>query len=188
MIINKFRPKPVNDPRPSRVAPKEKPTDAYRVPSLAESDTNYSTLIAKRTELTDRFNELTPEELLGDEPGTKALNSKRLAEVRAEKSDHEVALKTVEQRIRDAHTAASRAACAAVRPEFGRRVKAMVAAMKALDVAHQSFHELCHDLDAEDIRYGQLGQVKPFYLGDATDPARRIASYIKEAEAAGYAA
>ncbi|RWA64405.1 hypothetical protein [Mesorhizobium sp.] len=209
MIINKFRPKPVNDPRPERVDTIVKEAGAYQVPTLEESDATYSSLVQKRAELYGRLRELTTEEralvkaiesdtsrevrpsiaeLLGDEPGTKALNRKRLAEVRAEKSDHEAAIRTVEQRVRDAHTAASRAACAAVRPEFAKRVKALVAAMKTLDAAHQSFNELCQAIEAEDIKYGQLGQVKPFFLGDAADPARRIVSYIKEAEAAGYAA
>lgn len=208
MIINKVKLRPVADVRPPRIAPKAKAADAYRVPTLEESSDVYAALKTKKVEMSnemsasvterrglekqiaaDTSREVRPAiaELLGDAPSGKALSRRRVAELKQREADLEAALRIVDQRLSDAHTEASRASCAVVRPEFAKRVGAMVEAMKALDTAHQSFEELCRDLEAEDIRYGQLGQVKPFYLGDATDPARRIVSYIREAEAAGYA-
>lgn len=70
------------------------------------------------------------------------------------------------------------------RPEFGRRTRKMLEAMRALDAAHAEFDELCQDMDAVDIQYGHLGP-KPYWLGDRG--SGRIASYLREAEAAGYA-
>lgn len=182
--------------------------EPYRVPSLAESDPDYAALIAKKAELLDKHAELTRErrtlekaiaadtsrevrpsiaELLGDEPGTKALNRKRVADIIALLSDIDAAIRTVEQRLRDAKTKASVAVCAAARPEYTRRVRAMVAAAKLLDAAHREYDELRHQFDAEDVSWGSLVPMTPGFLGASNEADRRLARFIREAEVAGYA-
>ncbi|MCA0000927.1 MULTISPECIES: hypothetical protein [unclassified Mesorhizobium] len=174
----------------------EECSDVYAVlkTKKAEINSGMSAAVAERRGLekaiaADTSREVRPAiaELLGDAPSGKALSRKRVAELKQLEGDLEAAQRIVDQRISDAHTEASRAACAAVRPEFANRVVAMVEAMKVLDAAHQSFEDLCRDLEAEDIRYGTLGQMKPFFLGDAKDGSGRIANYLKEAREAGYA-
>ncbi|TPL39233.1 hypothetical protein [Mesorhizobium sp. B2-4-8] len=207
-IINKAKPRPNTDVRPPRIEPKAKPADAYRVPTLTECSDTYAGLRAKQADMNtemsavvaerrglekaiaaDTSREISPTvaELLGDAPSGKALSRRRVGELKQREADLAAALRIVEQRITDAHIEASRAACAAIRPEFAKRVGVMVEAMKVLDAAHQSFEDLCRDLEAEDIRYGTLGQMKPFFLGDAKDGSGRIANYLKEAREAGYA-
>ncbi|TIS53032.1 MAG: hypothetical protein E5W91_32680 [Mesorhizobium sp.] len=207
MIINKVKPRPVTDVRPPRIAPKAKLADAYHVPTLEESSDVYAALRTKKLEINNEMSAAVTErrglekaiaadtsrevrpaiaELLGDAPSGKALSRRRVAELKQREADLEAALRIVDQRLTDAHTEASRAACAKVRPEFAKRVGAMIEAMKALDAAHLSFEELCRDLEAEDIRYGTLGQVKPYFLGDAHDGSGRIANYLKEAREHGY--
>ncbi|MGO4832887.1 hypothetical protein AB4144_11430, partial [Rhizobiaceae sp. 2RAB30] len=183
------------------------PAEPYRVPSLSESDETYAGLVAKKAELLDKQSAHTKErrelekaiasdtsrdvrpaiaELLGDAPGTKALNRRRLAEVHATLRDIEAAMVVVDQRIRDAKTAASRAVCAAVRPEYAARVKAMVDAMRTLDGAHRAYDDLRHQLEMEDVSWGSLMPMTPAFLGESNEPDRRIARFIREAEAAGY--
>jgi hypothetical protein len=182
--------------------------EPFRVPSLADVDDVYAGLLTKRGELNDKSNELRQEkralekiiaadtsrevrpaiaELLGDAPGTKALNRKRLAEVRAEIADVESAQTVVEQRLRDAKGAASIAVCARVRPEYAKRVQAMVAAAKALDEAHRSYDELRYQFDVEDVSWMSLIPMTPAFLGASNEPDRRLARFVREAEEAGYA-
>jgi hypothetical protein len=103
---------------------KKPAAEPFRVLGLAEADGNYAAQLTKRTELRDTQSakiresralekaiaedtsrEIRPSisELLGDAPGTKALNRRRLAEINKELSDIDAALKIVEQRIADAH-------------------------------------------------------------------------------------
>jgi hypothetical protein len=182
--------------------------EPYVVPSLAEVDEIYAGLLTKQGELnnklsalrqekrtlekaidTDKSREVKPSiaELLGDEPGTKALNRKRLAEVRAEIADVEMALTVVDQRIRDAKGPASTAVCAAVRPEYAKRVKAMVEAAKMLDEAHKSYDELRFQFEANDIAWTSLRPMTPAFLGASNEQDRRLARFVREAEEAGYA-
>lgn len=202
-------PKPVPaDVRPPRSTPKAKPADAYRVCSPEEADPEIlGSLQTKRAEMqarqADRQREarrlekaiaadpsidvpIKISELLGDEPGQKALNRKAMVEAVADASNAETALRIIEARIAEARPAANRKAAELVRPEFGRRIRKMVDAMKALDAAHAEFDALCQDMDSVDIQYGHLGP-KPYWLGDRRDGSGRIANYLKEAEAAGYA-
>lgn len=186
----------------------KKPTEAFRVPSLADADTGYAALQAKLSELRDRQGEALREsrslekaiaadpardvrpslaELLGDEPGAKSVNRKRLAEVKSLLADLEAALGVVEQRLRDAKTAASRAVCAIVRPEYARRVKAMIDAATLLDAAHKEYDDLRAQFELEDVAWGSLMPMTPAFLGDSNDPDRRIAKFIREAKEAGYA-
>jgi hypothetical protein len=182
--------------------------EPYVVPSLAEVDDVYAGLLTKRADLSAKMNALMTEkralekaieadtsrevrpaiaELLGDEPGTKALNRKRLAEVRAEIADVDMAQTVLEQRIRDAKGAASAAVCARVRPEYAKRVQAMVAAARALDEAHAAYDELRNQFDAEDVAWTSLIPMTPAFLGASYEPDRRLARFVREAKEAGYA-
>jgi hypothetical protein len=202
-------PKPVPaDVRPPRSTPKAKAADVYRVPTLEECSDIYAGLKVKKFDMNNEMSAAVTErralekaiaadtsrevpsavaELLGDAPSGKAMSRRRVAELKQREADLEVALRIVDQRLTDAHGEASRLACAAIRPEFAKRVGAMVDAMKVLDEAHQAFETLCMDLEAEDVRYGTLGQMKPFFLGSAADGSGRISNYIKEAREHGYA-
>jgi hypothetical protein len=181
--------------------------EPFRVPSLAEVDGDYAALLEKQASLTAKQGELererravekaiaadtSPEvrpqiaELLGDEPGTKALNRRRLSAIRGELSDIEQALGVLRQRLQDARGRASTAVVAASRMEYARRVKAMVAAMRALDAAHAAYDELRFQFEAEDIAWTSLRPMTPAFLGGSNEPDRRIARFIREAREAGY--
>lgn len=185
-----------------------KPAEPFRVPSLAEVDETYAALLLKQAELTARQADLEREkrqlekliaadtspdvrpaiaELLGDEPGSRALNRRRVAEIRKEIGDIETALQVLRQRISDARGRASTAVVAASRPEYAKRVKAMVEAMRALDEAHRHYDELRFQFEAEDIAWTSLIPMTPTFLGGSNEPDRRIARFVREAEAAGYA-
>ncbi|MFC3207199.1 hypothetical protein [Aquamicrobium soli] len=183
-------------------------TAPFRVPSLAEVDTEYAALLEKQASLTAKQGELererrlvekaiaadtSPEvrpqiaELLGDEPGSKALNRRRLSEIRGELSDIDQALGVLRQRLQDARGRASTAVVAASRMEYARRVKAMVVAMQALDAAHKDYDDLRFQFEAEDIAWTSLRPMTPAFLGGSNEPDRRIARFIREAREAGYA-
>ena len=183
-------------------------TAPFRVPSLAEVDTEYAALLEKQASLTAKQGELererrsvekaiaadtSPEvrpqiaELLGDEPGSKSLNRRRLSEIRAALSDIEQALGVLRQRLQDARGRASTAVVAASRMEYARRVKAMVVAMQALDAAHAAYDELRFQFEAADIAWTSLRPMTPAFLGGSNEPDRRIARFIREAKEAGYA-
>jgi hypothetical protein len=183
--------------------------EPFRVPSLAEVDSDYAALLQKQAELTARQAELEREKravekaiaadtsrevkpeiaaLLGDEPGSKALNRRRVAEIRSEIADIEQAVIVLRQRLADARGRASTAVVAASRMEYARRVKAMVEAMRALDAAHREYDDLRFQFEAEDIAWTSLVPMTPAFLGGANEPDRRIARFMREAEAAGYGA
>ncbi|RUV89198.1 hypothetical protein EOA46_22630 [Mesorhizobium sp. M1A.F.Ca.IN.022.05.2.1] len=179
--------------------PAEAPAEPYHVPSLAECDDVYAGLLSKRAELNERLRGLdaearqiekeiaadpTPEvrpsvaALLGDGPTAKAANRKKLADVRADRADHEVASRAIEQRIRDAKTPAVRKAIALVRPEWDRRQKELCEALAVVEKAHRSLNDLAEGLEAEDIGSSHFGN-RAHFLGDARDG--HIARYLKEA-------
>ncbi len=179
----------------------------FRVPSLAEVDSDYAALVEKQASLNAKQSELEREKrtiekeiasdtsrevrpeiaaLLGDEPGTKALNRRRLAEIRGELSDIDAALGVLRQRLQDARGRASTAVVAASRMEYARRVKAMVVAMQALDAAHKDYDDLRFQFEAEDIAWTSLRPMTPAFLGGSNEPDRRIARFIREAREAGY--
>jgi predicted nucleic acid-binding Zn-ribbon protein len=170
-------------------------------------DSGYAALLQKQAELTSRQSDLEREKravekeiaadtsrevrpeiaaLLGDEPGSKSLNRRRVAEIRSEIADIEQAVIVLRQRLADARGRASTAVVAASRMEYARRVKAMVAAMQTLDAAHRAYDELRFQFEAEDIAWTSLIPMTPTFLGGSNEPDRRIARFIREAEAAGY--
>lgn len=185
----------------------KKPTaEPYRVPSLAEVDETYRDLLQKQADLTSRESDLEREkralekaiavdtspdvkpaiaELLGDEPGSKAINRRRVAEIRKEIGDIETALQVLRQRISDARGRASTAVVAASRMEYSRRVKAMVEAVEALAEARAQYEALVDDFVANDIAWTSLTPLQPTFCGDRHDG--HLQRWLRAAREAGYA-
>lgn len=183
-----------------------KAAEPFRVPALAEVDADYAALLQKQSDLTSRqiglerekrqleklisadtSDEVKPAiaELLGDEPGTKSLNRRRVAEIRSEISDVEQALTVLRQRLQDARGRASASVVAASRTEYGRRVKAMVEAVKALADARLAYEALVDDFVANDIAWTSLTPLQPTFCGDRQDG--HLQRWLRAAREAGYA-
>ncbi|MER9392211.1 MULTISPECIES: hypothetical protein [unclassified Mesorhizobium] len=194
------------DVRPPRSTPK--PKADYRVPSAAEvlpdlgnllerENTISGSIRADRAELkllerelaADETPEIHPEvaALLGDDPvGSKAMTRKAIAGARHRLAVAETALGEIQKRRTALETKAGLAVCDAVRPEVSKRVAALVASLQAADTAHGELNELVLAIEAEGVSWGSLGPIRPFFLGDARDVQRRIATYTKDVREAGY--
>lgn len=180
-------------------------TGSFRVPSLAEVDTTYADLLQKQAELTSRQSDLEREkravekeiaadtsrevspaiaELLGDEPGTKSLNRRRVAEIRKEIADIEQAVVVLRQRLQDARGRASAAVVAASRMEYAKRVRAMVAAIEALSVARAEYDKIVDDFVANDVAWTSLTPLQPTFCGDRQDG--HVQRWLRAAREAGY--
>lgn len=181
------------------------PAEPFRVPDLAESDAVYAELQQKQVELTalqatksaelhaleksitaDTSREVAPgiAALLGDAPSGKALSRKRAGEMRADLNDLAAALEVLRVRIADRRTIASKAACAAVRPEYASRVRALAETLKAAQAAREHYEQLIDDLDAQDIARGSLVPMQPLFLGDRRDG--HVDRWLRAAKEAGY--
>jgi chromosome segregation ATPase len=182
-----------------------KANEPFRVPSLAEVDSDYAALLQKQAELTARQAELEREKravekaiaadtsrevkpeiaaLLGDEPGSKALNRRRVAEIRSEIADIEQAVIVLRQRLADARGRASTAVVAASRMEYARRVKAMVEAVEALSVARAEYDKIVDDFVANDVAWTSLTPLQPTFCGDRQDG--HLQRWLRAAREAGY--
>lgn len=180
-------------------------TGSFRVPSLAEVDSDYAALLQKQAELTARQAELEREKravekaiaadtsrevkpeiaaLLGDEPGSKALNRRRVAEIRSEIADIEQAVIVLRQRLADARGRASTAVVAASRMEYARRVRAMVVAIEALSVARAEYDKIVDDFVANDVAWTSLTPLQPTFCGDRHDG--HMQRWLRAAREAGY--
>ncbi|TIL64489.1 hypothetical protein [Mesorhizobium sp.] len=204
-IFNKVKPRPATDPRPPRIAAKAKP-DAYHVPSQAEALPELGSLLEKENEISasvranraelkllerelavDDTPEVHPDvaALLGDSPSSKASKRKAIADMRHRIAVGETALVEIQKRRHSLETKASLAVCDAVRPEIGKRVAALVAALQAADIAHGELNELILAIEAEGVSWAALGPIRPFFLNEPG--SGRIAGYIKDVSEAGYA-
>jgi len=186
---------------------KKKPADVFLVPSLSEASPDYAALIAKQAELQARQSTLRDQrrevereiaaqppatmrvsarvaELLGDAPNSAPNLQRRLAEVRSAERDVEDAIEIVRRRLADARGVASVAVCTAVKPEYARRVKAMVAAVSALQAAREDYDALIDDLVANDVAWTSLVPMHPTFCGDRHDG--HLTRYLRDAKEAGY--
>jgi len=186
---------------------KKKSADEFRVPALAEASPEYAALLQKQAELQARQSALRDQrrevereiaaqppatmrvsarvaELLGDEPDSAPNLQRRLAEVRSAEHDVEEAVEIVRRRLADARGMASVAVCTAVRPEYARRVKAMVSAVSALQDARADYDALVDDLVANDVAWTSLVPMHPTFCGDRHDG--HLARYLRDAKEAGY--
>lgn len=199
MILSKKRP-PAPEP--------------FRVRSLAEADPAYATLLEKQGELRSARSRLDAEEsellfrlsndkpsdapvnrrvaaLLGDEvdesdPAADGLRA-RFTACQAERRDVDAALRVVEDRLRAARMAASKAITSEIEPEYRRRVAALGAALAAAYDAHAAVEEIPDALRRADIAFthvftdGRATRV----LGRPRDEHGRVAAFFQEATRAG---
>lgn len=186
---------------------RKKSAEEFRVPSLESASPEYASLVRKQAELLARQSALREErrevereiaalptathsvstrvaELLGDEPDSSPMLRKRLAEIRVAERDIEDATEIVRRRLADARGAASVAVCATVRPEYARRVKAMVAAVTALQAVREDYESLLDDFVANDVAWTSLIPMQPNFCGDRHDG--HLDRYIRAAWEAGY--
>jgi chromosome segregation ATPase len=180
----------------------------FAVPSLADASPDYAALLDKQSELLAQQTELNREKgeierqyaalpataadvanervaaLLGEQPDGRPMLKKQHADIRAAIADVESALEIVRRRIADARDPASREVCAAVRPEYERRLAHMCKLLVEVEAARQSHDELLDDLDREDVSKASLRPVTPFFLGDRREG--RIFSFLKESKEHGF--
>lgn len=71
------------------------------------------------------------------------------------------------------------------RPEYAKRVKAMVAAIKALADARADYEALIDDFVANDIAWTSLTPLQPTFCGDRHDG--HLQRWLRAAREAGYA-
>ncbi|MEQ8600948.1 MAG: hypothetical protein RLP98_13580 [Devosia sp.] len=178
----------------------------FVAPTMAETDADYAQRVERLATLNTALTELRQEQrriereladtpapsvrpsvaaLLGDEAvdARTALRT-RLAEVNRSISDHDAAVTLQKARVEEARGRASLAVCEAVKPEYGKRVAAMITALEAANDARLELRRLVDDLDADGVGWTRLGVFEPVWLGDARDGhVQRIA---REAKAAGY--
>lgn len=187
---------------------KTKTTESFRVPSLAESDSTYAGLVAKRGALNDRYRELNAERsklrgeieaekstggqrlspgvaaLLGDGPDSLTLLSARLREVSVEMGNIEGATEVLARRISEARNAASKTVCDTMRQEYQRRLGAVCSAARALDAARERHDEFLDDIEREDVNLAYLSPVRAHFLGDRRDG--KVFYFLKEVREAGH--
>ncbi|RVD40391.1 hypothetical protein EN858_21780 [Mesorhizobium sp. M4B.F.Ca.ET.215.01.1.1] len=205
MILNKIK-KLKPDARPAKVEPIKLSftalTSREALPELGADEDRRAAIfkdraaaLAERKALqaeieADKSIDIAPEvaALIGEKPSAKAEKRARVAELRRLEAVAGQAIELIEKRIAAARPAAERAICAAARPEAERRVAALVKALHAADAAHADLNDLFLAIEAQGVSAGGLGQIKPYWMGDAQDPQRRIAAYLREIVEAGYAA
>ncbi|MEY9880474.1 hypothetical protein [Bradyrhizobium sp. USDA 328] len=188
---------------------KTKTTDEFRVPSLAEADSSYADLIAKRMELEQRDSKLNSERsklrgkieaaraaggkhispgvaaLLGDDPTDSIADlSRQLREVTSEIANIESAREVLHRRTDEARNVASKLVCFTVMPEYQRRLGAVCDAARALEAAREEHDALLDDLEREDVRLGYLRPVRAHFLGDRREG--KVHYFLKEAKEAGF--
>ncbi|MCK1619576.1 hypothetical protein IVA96_23965 [Bradyrhizobium sp. 159] len=188
---------------------KKKPAEEFRVPSLAESSTEYQSLIAKRQELEQSYSKLNAERsnlldqikaakaaggerlsagvarLLGEEAeGSVTELSKRLRDVVAEMGNIEDAREVLRRRTDEARDKASKIVCSTVLPEYQRRLRTLCDAARALEAAREDHDVLLDDIEREDVRVGYLRPVRAHFMGDRGQG--RVFYFLKEVKEAGH--
>ncbi|MCZ0734578.1 hypothetical protein [Phreatobacter sp. AB_2022a] len=180
---------------------------AFKVPTLAEADDEYGAMLERLASLHHELGQTrrkqieiekaiaadkSPEirasvaALLGDKPNSKAVLRANLADLRGRQRDLEAAVSVLTERLRLRQTDAAKKVREAVRPELDRRVRAVIQAMKALDLAHVELMTLHSDLEDVDAAPSAFGPVWPFFLGNARDASRKIQFFLNEVRGAGH--
>ncbi|CEJ13404.1 hypothetical protein BN1110_03720 [bacterium YEK0313] len=180
---------------------------AFSVPTLAEADAEYGAMVERLASLHHELGQAKREQtkietaiaadrspeirasvaaLLGDQPNSKAALRTNLADLRGRQRDLEAAVSVLVERLRLRQTDAAKKVREAVQPELDRRVRAVIAAMTALDRAHVELMMLHSDLEDVDAAPSAFGPVWPFFLGSARDASRKIQVYLNETRGAGY--
>src|SRR3954468_3191450 len=186
---------------------KKAAAEPFRIPSLAEASPEYAALLQKQNDLYALQSKLNGElrdmqkqidatgdrsprvstrvaELLGDAPDSAPMLRKQAADIRKELADVEAAIEIVRRRLTEAKGPASVAACQISKPEYGRRVVAVVRALESLAEARADYDDLRNQLEAEDIAWTSLVPMSLGFLGDRHDG--HLTRAVKEMREAGY--
>jgi chromosome segregation ATPase len=161
----------------------KKAVTEFRVPRLDEVSPEYAELLAKRAGLLEKQASLNSSRkdlerqiaalpasstdrmspnvaaLLGEQPDSRPILTKTLAEVRSTMGEVEAALEIVRRRLGEGLGEASRAACAAVRPEYERRLSEFCQLLEKLDVARQSHDDLLDALALRKVHCGRCNRI-----------------------------
>lgn len=187
---------------------KKAAAEPYRIPSLGEASPEYAALLQKQSDLYALQSKLNGElrdmqkqidatgdrsprvstrvaELLGDAPDSAPMLRKQAADIRKELADVEAAIEIVRRRLTEAKGPASVAACQISKPEYGRRVVAVVKALEALAEARADYDDLRNQFEVEDVAWTSLVPMSLGFLGDRHDG--HLTRAVKEMREAGYA-
>lgn len=178
----------------------------FQVPTMAESDADYAARVERLRALQSSLQQLTRDQrrlerelddmpapkvsasvaaLLGDAAvDARQVKVRELAETRRAVVDHETAIALQTSRVNQATTAASRAVCEFVRPEYRRRVANLATTIQAAVDARADFMALVADLEADGVSWRYLGDAVPHFLGDPQDG--HAARWLREMKVAGY--
>lgn len=183
-----------------------KKSESYRVPAPEDLDGSLAELVRKDAELGAEYSansadrrdlekklaaDTSPEvnpavaELLGDAPDAKAGMRKRLGELNQRNSHISAAREVLRRRIGEARSKASIAVTEQARPEYAKRVRRVVDALRSVQEARDSYQELVDQFEALDVQWTRLGPLTLGFLGDRRDG--HVQRFIKDAEVAGYA-
>lgn len=179
---------------------------AFAVPTMAETDAEYVSRLERLTSLTSSLAGLNAERrrvdrelaaspvpavrpsvaaLLGDEEVDARVALRiRLVEINRSITDHETAIELQKRRVEEARGRASLAVCDAVKPEYSRRVIALVAALETAHAARVDLRRLVDELEADGVAWTRLGVFEPTFLGD--QQGGHVQRLAREAKDAGY--
>jgi len=187
---------------------KKKSADEFRVPSLAEASPEYAALLARQRDLQRTYDELQMERrrlrreiedeqkagkqrisagvarLLGDPEESVVDLSKLFRENTNEIGRVESALGIIQGRLNVERGRASSAVCAAVKPEYARRVVAIAKALEAVDAARGDYEDMRNQLDAEGVSWGSLFPLSLGFLGSYRNG--HVQQFIIDNRRAGY--
>ncbi|MBJ3783853.1 hypothetical protein [Devosia sediminis] len=180
--------------------------EPFTVRSLGDYHPEYGERLAKLIELQVALSDLRSEAVrlekqLGDTPRPKirpavaallgeeslderATLSARFREVQQQIADHQAAVALQSARVEEVKGKATIAACEAVKPEYARRVAAMVNALQSAAEARARYRELLDELDRKEIAWLRLGPFEPNFLGERGDG--HIERMAREAMEHGY--
>lgn len=184
-----------------------KKQEEFRVPCLRDVDAAYMDLERRRQILSEKKTALAREQaaieaeigsraplpysssvaaLLGEDADAETENRPRarLKELKAEIRDIEIAIDVIDRRLAEQKPRANAFVLAACRPEYGRRVRALVDALQAVATARAAYDQMRNEFEANDIQWTALVPLGLGFLGDARDG--HVQRIVREAKEAGY--
>jgi hypothetical protein len=171
----------------------------FSIPSLAEADAEYSALAEKYHQLSQDAAEASRQvleleddirtrkapgirpgiaELLGDVVDHSLTDRpRRLVELRQRAADLEAATEIIRRRRDDRRGIVSVAAAKIVKPEYGQRVAAFIAALNAAKAAYDAMEEIVDGLEREDVHVTYLAPARTsFFAGHENGVTRFVAA------------
>lgn len=182
------------------------PPATYIVPKLVDVDPEYGSRVARLKQIQSTLGDLHREQdvldgelssmpapsvrpavaaLVGDDVvDERGEKRRRLAELRTTIADHSAAVDYQRRRIDEVKGPANIKICDVVRPEYGRRVASLVAALQTVAAAREELEQLTEALTEDGVSWTRLGVFTPTFLGDRRDG--HIHRLTREAKEAGY--